>query len=91
MIGSREIIVLGVGQTGIQLSGRCWELLMKDEGFMPDGTKLTAKQFEESTGGECYRSLFSAPPFFEEHAKDRFKPRALLVDLEPTAAEKLLT
>ncbi|KAA0193870.1 Tubulin alpha chain, partial [Fasciolopsis buskii] len=74
-----EIICIHLGQAGIQLGNACWELFCLEHGVKPDG-RLKPKATDISFG-----------TFFHETTKNKYIPRALLIDLEPTVADEVRT
>ena len=68
----REIVTLGVGQCGNQVSAKLWEELAWEHGIGKDG-KSSPDVSEERLWG---RSVF-----FNEKRGGKFVPRAILLDL----------
>jgi len=76
----REIISLHIGQAGVQVGNACWELFCLEHGIMPDG----------NMDPDCpYKFDDSASTFFSETGNNKFVPRSLFVDLEPTVIDEI--
>lgn len=76
----REIITLGVGQCGNQVSYKFWEALAEEHGVDP------------STGqwqGEDPVQLMRSEVYFNEVNNGRFVPRSICVDLEPNVLSQV--
>ncbi|KAF7258356.1 hypothetical protein EG68_04953 [Paragonimus skrjabini miyazakii] len=72
-----EIISLHLGQAGIQLGNATWELFCLEHGIRPDGRmKVRAADDHHTT-------------FFHEAHKNKFVPRAVYIDLEPTVGDEV--
>jgi tubulin beta len=70
----REIITLGVGQAGNQVSAKFWENIAQEHGInTSNGT----------WEGEDDRQLERTEVYFSEGQGGRYVPRSILVDLEP--------
>ncbi|VDL98768.1 unnamed protein product [Schistocephalus solidus] len=77
-----EVISLFVGQCGTQISQALWELISVEHGIGPDGTLVDpGAQTEDDTAG--------AEVLFTHTQKDRFVPRAAIVDSEPTVVDEI--
>jgi tubulin alpha len=75
----REVISIHVGQTGVNLSIPCWELLCNEHNLSLDG-------FPTPEG------IIHCDPFFHSCSiGEKQVPRAILVDLEPEAIDKVQT
>ncbi|KAF2979889.1 hypothetical protein EK904_010522, partial [Melospiza melodia maxima] len=79
----RECISVHVGQAGVQIGNACWELFCLEHGIQPDGT------FKDLQGRLSSDDSFTT--FFNETATGKHVPRAVMVDLEPTVVEQLIT
>jgi tubulin alpha len=77
----REVISIGIGQGGVQLSNACWELYCLEHGIQPDGMMPSDK----SIGGE--NDPFNT--FFSETSSGKHVPRAVYVDLEPSVVDEV--
>ena len=78
----REIISLHIGQAGVQLGEACWELFSLEHGLQKDGSPLPdAKATQKLTS--------RAATFFSEAATDKYVPRSIFVDLEPSVIDEL--
>ncbi|XP_077977661.1 tubulin alpha chain-like [Glandiceps talaboti] len=73
----REVISVHVGQAGVQIGNACWELYCKEHGIGPDGCLL---QNEMIGNGENV---------FSETITDKYVPRTVFVDLEPTVIDQV--
>ncbi|CAH8825065.1 unnamed protein product [Trichobilharzia szidati] len=71
-----EIISIHIGQCGIQLGNACWELFCLEHGVRPDGL------MKHPPVDESYST------FFAEASKNKYIPRSIFVDLEPTVGGK---
>ena len=79
----REVISIHIGQAGVQMGTACWELYCLEHGINPDGLGPGSNDFEEPD--DSYMS------FFQEVSSNKYIPRALFVDLEPTVIDELKT
>lgn len=77
----QEIISLHVGQCGVQVANSCWELFCLEHGIEPDGMSTSDK----STADNGFNV------FFNETAANKYVPRALFIDMEPTAIDEVRT
>ncbi|KAL8292183.1 hypothetical protein RQP46_001649 [Phenoliferia psychrophenolica] len=78
----RELISLGVGQAGTQVSSAFWEALVKEHGLDNDGyITPAAKEDAERIGG--------LSTFFSEVGDGKFVPRYIPVDLEPGTIDQI--
>lgn len=75
----REVITMGIGQTGIQMSGEIWKLYCKEHEIGLDGKPSSMEQ----------RSDISFSTFFHENAQGQFVPRSLFLDLEPSVCDQI--
>ncbi|XP_039447813.1 tubulin alpha-4 chain-like [Culex pipiens pallens] len=80
---NRETISVHIGQAGIQLGNATWELFCLEHNIDRNG-KLT----QESGGTPDGENSFCGT-FFEHTEKDRYVPRAILVDTEPTVVDQV--
>uniref|UniRef100_A0A8B9C909 Tubulin/FtsZ GTPase domain-containing protein n=1 Tax=Anser brachyrhynchus TaxID=132585 RepID=A0A8B9C909_9AVES len=76
-------ISIHVGQAGVQIGNACWELFCLEHGIQPDGT------FRDQNSQLNYDDSFTT--FFNETVTGKHVPRAVMVDLEPTVVEQLIT
>ena len=76
----KEVIVLALGQGGVQLNSAVWELMMNEHHITPDGFKTSLPIPNEDVS-----------PFFEENSQKQFVPRCIMVDLEPTVLDEVRT
>uniref|UniRef100_A0A914C672 Tubulin alpha chain n=1 Tax=Acrobeloides nanus TaxID=290746 RepID=A0A914C672_9BILA len=80
----REVINIHVGQAGVQIGNACWELYCLEHGIQPDGqVNADSKDHMEKDG--------SFSTFFMETGADRYVPRAIFVDLEPSVIDEIRT
>lgn len=70
----REILNLHIGQAGVQLGEQCWKLYCLEHGIGNDGTGV----YEDK---KLRDSLIS---FFTDTGRDRYVPRAIFVDTDPS-------
>ena len=75
----REIISLHIGQAGVQVGNACWELFCIEHGINSSGEISISPALHES-----------ASTFFSESCSGRYTPRALFMDLEPSAINEIL-
>ncbi|CAB1336662.1 unnamed protein product, partial [Coregonus sp. 'balchen'] len=73
----RECISVHVGQAGVQIGNACWELYCLEHGIQPDGQMPSDKTI--GGGDDSFNT------FFSETGAGKHVPRAVFVDLEPTA------
>lgn len=73
-----EIITLQIGQCGNQVGKQFWSQLIKEHGINKDG---------QSQSNENPNQVRDDDPtiFFRENDTNRYTPRALMFDLEPSA------
>lgn len=77
----REVISIHVGQAGVQIGNSCWELYCQEHGILPDGTLDTKNQHPDGS--------FST--FFSHVGENKYVPRSIFVDLEPTVIDEVRT
>lgn len=65
-----------VGHAGVQMGNACWELYCLEHNIRPDGT---ADEHNEGGSDDSFTT------FFNETRSGKYVPRAIFVDLEPTA------
>ncbi|CEP62556.1 gamma-tubulin LALA0_S05e08262g [Lachancea lanzarotensis] len=75
-----EIITLQIGQCGNQVGKQFWSQLIKEHGIGRDGKSVVADPDNDGTVRED-----DPTTFFRQNDSDRFTPRALMFDLEPSA------
>lgn len=76
----REIISLNIGQCGVQMGSRSWDLYCLEHGIKPDGTVSDSTVIDEYTRA-----------FFVDTKQNRLVPRALFVDLDPSVIQEIRT
>lgn len=81
----REIVSLHFGQAGVQTGNACWELFCLEHGVSPDGT-MPEREPTEKIGSAGKREA-SFGTFFQQSSSDRYVPRAVMVDLDPTTID----
>ena len=79
----KEIISIHVGQAGIQLGNACWELFCLEHGIQPNGQISSDKTFGNDSD--------SFQTFFLETGADKYVPRSVFIDLEPTVVDEVRT
>lgn len=72
----REVISIHIGQCGVQLGNACWELYGVEHGILPNGQIETIQP--------CNVPTDSFTSFYQEVRTNKYVPRAVLVDFEPT-------
>lgn len=65
-----EFIFIHIGQAGVQIGSACWELFCLEHGINPDGT--------------VHQLTTSSTSIFSMSQTEKYVPRALLVDTEPS-------
>lgn len=75
-----EIITIQVGQCGNQVGKYFWSQLCKEHGIDVDGQNRVPED------GNTARSDDTSP-FFKQNDRDRYTPRAIMLDLEPSAVQ----
>ncbi|XP_003741240.1 tubulin alpha-8 chain [Galendromus occidentalis] len=73
----REIINVHIGQAGVQIGAACWELYCLEHHINPDGTLGAAGEVKDQDFGT----------FFSTTGRDRYVPRAIFADLEPSVID----
>ena len=76
----REIISLHVGQAGLQLGSACWELFCLEHNICSDGTQRIIDPSDQN-----FKIIFN------EIRQERFSPRAVFIDLEPSGINDIRT
>lgn len=74
----REIISLNIGQAGIQIGNACWELYCREHGINPDGTPSKDHVMDGSSES-----------FFQRTSANKYVPRAVMMDLEPSVIDEV--
>nr|UHU71021.1 alpha-tubulin [Psammotettix alienus] len=81
----RECISIHIGQAGVQMANSCWELYCMEHGIDKDGN------FKDD---DTYSDKIFKPgcdAFFSITERNRYVPRAILADLEPTVIDQVRT
>ncbi|CUS23080.1 LAQU0S08e01684g1_1 [Lachancea quebecensis] len=73
-----EIITLQIGQCGNQVGKQFWSQLIKEHGICKDGQSLNTSETDKVEEDD-------PTIFFKQNDSNRYTPRALLFDLEPSA------
>ena len=78
----REIVSIHIGQAGSQIGSSCWELYCLEHGISKSGLKIADNETVDSENSRenGFKSFFS-----EMKQSEQFVPRAIFIDLEPTA------
>ncbi|XP_011497596.1 PREDICTED: tubulin alpha-1C chain-like [Ceratosolen solmsi marchali] len=76
----RECLSIHIGQAGVQIGNSCWELYCLEHDIQPDGTPSSTTSINE-----CFDT------FFVDTVTGKKKPRALMIDLEPTVIDEIRT
>ncbi|TPP57341.1 Tubulin alpha chain [Fasciola gigantica] len=79
----REVIVIGIGQAGTQLSSAIWELLCLEHAINSDGYLFTSSLDSAKFGND--------ETFFHHTQNGKRVPHAVIVDLEPTVIDEIRT
>ena len=87
----REIISLHLGQCGSQIGMACWELYCLEHGIKPDATmdEVTAQLMSLESNGTRSDTAFQT--FFNRNQCDKFIPRAVFIDTEPSVIDEIRT
>ena len=75
----REIVSLHIGQCGNQVGTKFWELINQEHGLDDSGAYT----------GKSDLQLQRIGTYFEEMPGQKYKPRALLVDLEGSVLDQV--
>ena len=81
----REILLIHLGQAGVQIGNACWELFCLEHGIQPDGQKPAAGDEGQLDDDDSHNT------FFSETGAGKFVPRCVFLDLEPTAVDEVRT
>ncbi|VDP85067.1 unnamed protein product, partial [Echinostoma caproni] len=79
-----EIINCFIGQCGTQMSFACWELFCLEHGIRPDGTMI-----EPDADPEDPLAPRPVVSFFKETDRNRFVPRTIIMDTEPSVVDEI--
>ena len=87
----REVISLHLGQCGSQMGMACWELYCLEHGIKPDATmdEVTAQLMSLEASGTRSDTAFQT--FFNRNQCDKFIPRAVFIDTEPSVIDEIRT
>jgi len=77
----KEIISFHVGQAGVQLGCACWELYCLEHGINPCGRLVQ--------DADAFDPTFKC--IFHQTESEKYVPRSILVDLEPTVVDEVRT
>ncbi|RUS80512.1 hypothetical protein EGW08_011733 [Elysia chlorotica] len=78
-----ECISIHIGQCGVQMGSSCWELFCLEHGICPDGI---AELVDDSGDWGQEQAL---EVFFQRTCCNRFVPRAVFIDLEPSVVDEI--
>ncbi|CAL8068205.1 unnamed protein product [Calicophoron daubneyi] len=81
-----EILTIHLGQAGVQISHALWELVCVEHGITADGKMTLEASKDENNNLEEGRNYV-----FRDVNHEKFVPRALLVDLEPSVVDEIRT
>ena len=87
----REIISLHLGQCGSQIGMACWELYCLEHGIKPDATMDPGFAEFVSQESVTSRNETAFQTFFHRNSCDKFVPRAIFIDTEPTVIDEIRT
>nr|NP_001187422.1 tubulin alpha-2 chain [Ictalurus punctatus]ADO28622.1 tubulin alpha-2 chain [Ictalurus punctatus] len=76
----RETVSIHIGQAGCQIGNACWELYCLEHGISPNGIYEGKRAPNDGASFET---------FFSQIGNDRYVPRSLFVDLEPTVVDEI--
>ncbi|XP_058822654.1 uncharacterized protein LOC131684102 [Topomyia yanbarensis] len=79
---NRETISVHVGQAGIQLGNSAWELYLLEHKIGLDGKLQEVEPNNDDGNSFC-------GTFFQITSANRYVPRAVLVDTEPTVVDQV--
>ncbi|VDK52180.1 unnamed protein product [Anisakis simplex] len=94
----RECISIHIGQAGAQIGNAYWELYCLEHGISKDGRIVKDPNSEKKSDNQLmvlYLSyslmpdLQSISTFFTEASSEKYVPRAIYVDLEPTVLDEI--
>ncbi|XP_037906089.1 tubulin alpha-8 chain [Hermetia illucens] len=77
----REVISLQIGQAGVQIGDCCWELYLVEHGIDRDGSVLNSALPAED----------NLSTFFSETGSQKYTPRSIFIDLEPSVIDDVRT
>ncbi|KAK3268630.1 alpha tubulin [Cymbomonas tetramitiformis] len=80
---AREIVSIHLGQAGVQIGNACWELFCLEHGIEPDGSIRAQSETSTDSGPN------SVNAFFDETASDKYVPRCIFLDLEPSVIDEI--
>ncbi|KAH0555448.1 hypothetical protein KQX54_018981 [Cotesia glomerata] len=80
MMGKRECISINVGQAGVQIGSKCWELYCLEHKINQDG--------QMSSERTAFNDIDNIETFFAQTTQDKYVPRAIMCDLEPTVIDE---
>ena len=86
----REVILVHLGQAGVQIGNACWELFCLEHGIQPNGQKPTSAA-DDGEGGFAMDDDDSYNTFYSETGAGKYVPRAVFLDLEPTVIDEIRT
>ncbi|KAH0551159.1 Tubulin alpha-1 chain [Cotesia glomerata] len=72
MMGKRECISINVGQAGVQIGSKCWELYCLEHKINQDG--------QMSSERTAFNDIDNIETFFAQTTQDKYVPRAIMCD-----------
>ncbi|KER21857.1 hypothetical protein T265_09922 [Opisthorchis viverrini] len=81
---AREVILIHIGQAGVQIGSALWELFCIEHRISADGQLNLSGPENQMTAAEHVTSFFY-------EGQRTFTPRAIMVDLEPTVVDEIRT
>lgn len=88
----REVLSVHVGGAGVRLGYACWELYCAELGLALDGSSLSKVDRDDDRAtktsvSQRYIGESKSPEtFFKLNSKERYVPRVVFVDNEPSSA-----
>lgn len=76
----REVLSIHIGQAGIQIGSELWRLYSREHDILADGKRQSHGDTRNDSGRNT---------FFEETSTDRFVPRSIFIDTEPTIIDEI--
>lgn len=84
----REVICIHIGQGGVQVGDTIWEQFCLEHDIQPNGESCKDEIMYKKAGADADDSFTR---IFSESSNSNLVPRALFLDLEPTAIDELRT
>lgn len=73
-----SVISIGLGQAGISIQEKQWEILLTEQGLDTDGVSNKTEEFQQRLD-----------VYFKEVKQGVFRPRSLLVDTDSACIDKV--